>query len=190
GRVEKPRLLVALGSAGGPLRDRAGRRPRRRLDSRLPSRPRHRADPERRRGEGASVRAARPGAVRPRRAGCRQDRLRHRYPGPHRYSHGLLRIVLFTNDQPVIPEPLKKMPEPSPSRATLTRWQPGRMTVTLDPVPAQPSYLLIAENWYPDWQATADGQPEQAEQGDSDLQTLAQLVSPHLRPYKNEEHTS
>src|SRR5205823_2711459 len=29
------------------------------------------------------------------------------------------RIVLFTNDQPVIPEPLKKMPEPSPSLAGL-----------------------------------------------------------------------
>ena len=83
------------------------------------------------------------------------------------------RIVLFTNDQPVIPEPLKKMPEPSPSRATLTRWQPGRMTVTLDPVPAQPSYLLIAENWYPDWQATADGQPAQVLRGDYSLITLA-----------------
>ena len=65
------------------------------------------------------------------------------------------------------------MPEPSPSRATLTRWQPGRMTVTLDPVPAQPSYLLIAENWYPDWQATADGQPAQVLRGDYSLITLA-----------------
>ena len=83
------------------------------------------------------------------------------------------RIVLFTNDQPVIPEPLKKMPEPSPSRATPTGWQPGRMTVTLDPAPPQPSYLLIAENWYPDWEATVDGQPAQVLRGDYSLLTVA-----------------
>jgi len=83
------------------------------------------------------------------------------------------RIVLFTTDQPVIPEPLKKMPEPSPSRATLTGWQPGRMTVTLDPAPPQPSYLLIAENWYPDWEATVDGQPAPVLRGDYSLLTVA-----------------
>src|SRR5207244_4142527 len=61
----------------------------------------------------------------------------------------------------------------SPSRATLTGWQPGRMTVTLDPAPPQPSYLLIAENWYPDWEATVDGQPAPALRGDYSLLTVA-----------------
>jgi len=83
------------------------------------------------------------------------------------------RIVLFTNDQPVTPEPLKQMPPPSPSRAAVTAWQPGRMTVTLDPAPTQPSYLLIAENWYPDWQATSDGRPAQVLRGDYTLITVA-----------------
>ncbi len=83
------------------------------------------------------------------------------------------RIVLFTNDQPVAPEPLKAMPAPSPSRPAVTAWQPGRMTVTLDPVPPQPSYLLIAENWYPDWEATADGRPAQLLRGDYTLITVA-----------------
>jgi hypothetical protein len=83
------------------------------------------------------------------------------------------RIVLFTTDQPVTPEPLKKMPAPSPSRATLTAWQPGRMTVTLDSAPPQPSYLLIAENWFPDWQATVDGQPAPVLRGDYSLITVA-----------------
>src|SRR2546422_9585594 len=85
------------------------------------------------------------------------------------------RIVLFTNDQPVPPEPLKQMelPPPSPSRAAVTGWQPGHMTVTLDPAPPQPSYLLIAENWYPDWQATADGRPAQMLRGDYSLLTVA-----------------
>ena len=83
------------------------------------------------------------------------------------------RIVLFTNDQPVTPEPLKQMPPPSPSRAAVTAWQPGRMTVTLDPVPPQPSYLLIAENWYPDWQASVDGGQAQVLRGDYSLLTVA-----------------
>ena len=83
------------------------------------------------------------------------------------------RIVLFTNDQPVTPEPLKQMPVPSPSRAAVTAWQPGRMTVTLNPVPPQPGYLLIAENWYPDWQATVDGRPAQVLRGDYSLITVA-----------------
>jgi hypothetical protein len=83
------------------------------------------------------------------------------------------RIVLFTNDQPVTPESLKEMPAPSPSRAAVTAWQPGRMTVTLDPAPPRPSYLLIAENWYPDWQASADGRPAQVLRGDYSLLTVA-----------------
>src|SRR2546426_9800352 len=47
------------------------------------------------------------------------------------------------------------------------------ISVTLDPAPPQPSYLLIAENWYPDWQATADGQPAQVLRGDYSLITIA-----------------
>jgi hypothetical protein len=82
------------------------------------------------------------------------------------------RIVLFTNDQPVTPEPLKEMPPPSPSRATVTAWQPGRMTVTLDPSPPKPSYLLVAENWYPDWQVAVDGQRGQLLRGDYSLITV------------------
>ena len=78
-------------------------------------------------------------------------------------------IVLFTKDEPVTPSPISKMPAPSPARATVTVWQPGRMTVALDPVPPQASYLLIAENWFPDWRATIDGQPAPVLRGDYSL---------------------
>ena len=83
------------------------------------------------------------------------------------------RIVLFSNDQPVAPEPLKQMPPPSPARAAVTAWQPGRMTVTLDPPPPAASYVLIAENWYPDWRATVDGRPSLVLRGDYSLITVA-----------------
>ena len=82
------------------------------------------------------------------------------------------RIVLFTNDQVVTPEHLKEMPPTSPSRATVTAWQPGRMTITLDPAPPKPSYLLVAENWYPDWQVAIDGRHGQLLRGDQSLITV------------------
>jgi uncharacterized membrane protein YfhO len=64
------------------------------------------------------------------------------------------------------------MPPPSQSRATVTAWQPGRMTVTLDPAPPQESYLLISENWYPDWHAAVDGASVQVLRGDYTLITV------------------
>src|SRR5256712_13095202 len=53
------------------------------------------------------------------------------------------RVVLFTPDQPVAPAPLKALPPPSPSHATVTLWQPGRRSVALGPAPPLPSYLLL-----------------------------------------------
>ncbi len=82
------------------------------------------------------------------------------------------RLVLFTTDQPVSPTPLKEMPPASPARAAVTQWQPGRMSVVLDPAQPATSYLLVAENWYPDWQATVDGQPGQVLRGDYSLITV------------------
>ncbi len=49
--------------------------------------------------------------------------------------------------------------EATPVAATLTAWDAGRMTITLDGAAARPSYLLVAENWAPGWEATIDGTP-------------------------------
>jgi len=82
------------------------------------------------------------------------------------------RLVLFTNDQPIAPEPIKAMPEPSPSRASVTTWQPGHITVSLDPAPPTPSYVLVAENWFPNWQASVDGRPTASLRGNFSLITV------------------
>ncbi|HYK82123.1 MAG TPA: YfhO family protein [Gemmatimonadales bacterium] len=82
------------------------------------------------------------------------------------------RLVLFTKDAPVTPEPLKALPGPSPSQARVTAWEPGRVSVALDPAPAAPSYLLVAENWFPDWQARVDGRPTAVLRGDFTLLTV------------------
>jgi uncharacterized membrane protein YfhO len=55
----------------------------------------------------------------------------------------------------------------------VTFWEPGRMTVTLEPAPAAPSYLVVAENWYLDWQATVDGTAAAVLRGDEALITVA-----------------
>lgn len=82
------------------------------------------------------------------------------------------RVVLFSPDQPVNPPPMKEMPPPSPSKATVASWAPGKMTITMNPPPPAPSYLLVSENWYKDWTASVDGKPTTVLRGDETLITV------------------
>jgi hypothetical protein len=84
------------------------------------------------------------------------------------------RIVVFDRFAPVNPLPLvdQQMPAPSLSQARLVRWSPGQMSVRLEPPPSAASYLLIAENWYPDWHATVDGDRAQVVRGDHTFITV------------------
>lgn len=86
---------------------------------------------------------------------------------------GYDRVVFLALDAPVEPVPLTEWPEPSSTRAVVTEWRPGAMTVTLHPAPPRPGYLLVAENWYPDWQASVDGAPARVLRGDHTLITVA-----------------
>lgn len=43
-------------------------------------------------------------------------------------------------------------------QATVTDWQPGAMTITLQGPDSAAGHLLVSENWYPDWHAEVDGQ--------------------------------
>lgn len=51
------------------------------------------------------------------------------------------------------------VPAPAPVQARVTAWAPGRMTVQLTGQASTTTYLVISENWYPDWAATVDGKP-------------------------------
>jgi len=82
------------------------------------------------------------------------------------------RLVLFDTAQHVNPLPVTEMPAPSPSHATLTHWAPGRMSISLEPAPPAPGYVLVAENWYKDWRATVDGAPAAVYRGDRTLITV------------------
>lgn len=82
------------------------------------------------------------------------------------------RVVLLDAREGVSTPALSELPPASSGRATLTAWEPGKMSIRLEPAPAAPSYLLVAENWYPDWRATVDGVEATVLRGDWTLITV------------------
>jgi hypothetical protein len=70
-------------------------------------------------------------------------------------------IVLYSDTAGVTPEPIRPNQAfpPSPVRADVAEWAPGSMRITLTGADTRPNYLLVSENWYPDWHATVDGKP-------------------------------
>ncbi len=70
------------------------------------------------------------------------------------------RVLIYSDTAGVTPRDLgNQVPEPSARRAEVTEWRPGRMRVTISGDAAHDEYLLVSENWYPDWKATLDGTP-------------------------------
>ena len=58
---------------------------------------------------------------------------------------------------PVASTPPAALPPAIDAKVTATRYEPGRISLTLDrPAPAG-STLIVSENYYPGWQATVDG---------------------------------
>ncbi|HXG44786.1 MAG TPA: hypothetical protein VNJ71_08540 [Gemmatimonadales bacterium] len=85
------------------------------------------------------------------------------------------RVVIYPETATVAVPPLRQPFPASPVRAEVAAWAPGRMTVSLSGADTSASYLLVSENWYPDWRVTVDGQPAQALRGDH---TLLSVVLP------------
>ncbi len=65
------------------------------------------------------------------------------------------------------------VPTPATVRATLSSWEPGAMTVKLEGSDSRTTYLLVAENWYPDWKATIDGNAVETHRADFSLLSVA-----------------
>jgi len=99
---------------------------------------------------------------------------------------GYGRVVLFPHDAPVTPARVTAIPPASSSTARVTAWDAGRMTIELEPPPHDSSYVLIAENWYPDWSASVDGNPAAVLRGDNALLTIP--VSPGARKVELSYH--
>jgi hypothetical protein len=81
-------------------------------------------------------------------------------------------VVVFSDTASVSPEPLRTQGDSTSVRATLAEWVPGRMRVTLEGSESRPTYLVIGENWYPDWHAQVDGKDVAVHRGDHTLLTV------------------
>jgi len=92
---------------------------------------------------------------------------------------GYDRVVVLPSNSPVNPPPLRGLPPASPSRARVTAWDAGKMSIELEPAPRDSSYVLIGENWYLDWRVSIDGRPGQVLRGDHALLTVP--VAPGAR---------
>ncbi len=72
-----------------------------------------------------------------------------------RFSVG--QAVLLGPEAPLDPSPPTELPEPLDNRVRFEEWEPGKMSIRLEPPAPQDAYLVVSENWYKDWKATVDG---------------------------------
>jgi hypothetical protein len=67
--------------------------------------------------------------------------------------------AIFDTSAAVKAVQIQQLPAPLDIHANVTRYDPGHITVELDkPAPAGAA-LMVSENYYPGWRATADGKP-------------------------------
>jgi hypothetical protein len=90
-------------------------------------------------------------------------------------------IALYGDTTSVSPAQIRpgQLPAPAPITATVAEWAPGRMRVTLSGSAVAPTYLVVGENWYPDWHATVDGKAVPVHRADYAL--LSVVVPPGAR---------
>jgi hypothetical protein len=81
-------------------------------------------------------------------------------------------LVLLSLDAPVEPAPVAETRETEPVAARVVAWEPGRMQLRLEPAAPVDGYVMVSENWYPDWQATVDGADATVARGNGSLITV------------------
>lgn len=67
-------------------------------------------------------------------------------------------LVLAPESETTLPS-LSELPAPLESQISFDSWEAGSMTMRIEPPAPIDAYVLVSENWYPDWHATVDGEP-------------------------------
>jgi hypothetical protein len=90
-------------------------------------------------------------------------------------------VVLYPDTAAVTPEVIRggQMPVAAQVKPSLAEWAPGRMRITLAGRDPRQTYLIVSENWYPDWHADVDGKPVPVLRGDYAL--LSVVLPPGAR---------
>ncbi|MEO8448957.1 MAG: hypothetical protein ABI647_04145, partial [Gemmatimonadota bacterium] len=65
--------------------------------------------------------------------------------------------ALYDDSAAVTVEPLDSLPPANRPEPVVTHWQPGRIEIALSGQEPKQSYLVVGENWFKGWEATADG---------------------------------
>ena len=81
-------------------------------------------------------------------------------------------IVLLDSSSTLSPAAVGELPAPLSTRATVQEYGAGHMRLALDPAPQAPAYVVIAENFYPDWRASVDGKAVAVERGNVAMLTV------------------
>lgn len=83
------------------------------------------------------------------------------------------RVVLLPDTSSATPAPLgDSLPEPLARTARVTGWAPGAMTIALEGADPRAGWLVVAENWFPDWHAEVDGAPAVVRRGQGTFLTV------------------
>jgi hypothetical protein len=82
-------------------------------------------------------------------------------------------IVLLDSATEHEPNPVSRpLPEPLDVAVEFEEWEPGRMTMRIPGGAPRSAYLVVSENYYPDWQALVDGETAPVLRGNGTLITV------------------
>ena len=89
-------------------------------------------------------------------------------------------LALYADTTSVSPAPIEnKIPAPSTRRAEVIEWRAGKMKIAITGSSPAPEYLVVAENWDPNWRATIDGKPAPVLRAQNTL--LSVVLAPDAR---------
>ncbi|MEZ4456302.1 MAG: hypothetical protein R2882_07095 [Gemmatimonadales bacterium] len=82
-------------------------------------------------------------------------------------------LVVVPDTSAIKPPPLgSALPDPSRRTATVSEWWAGHIKIAVTGDADRTEYLVVAENWYPDWHAAVDGRAVPAVRGQGTLLTV------------------
>lgn len=86
----------------------------------------------------------------------------------------VLEVALYPDTASLEPADLGDVIPPPPGvEAELVLWEPGLIRVRLNGADERVTYLVVSENWYPDWRATIDGQETAVHRAQNTLLSVA-----------------